>query len=240
VFYLSLQTIKQHWKLSLFVLLFLPILLSLGNWQLGRAQEKRDIQTVYQQQRELPALPMEALSGEDVDQYRSIKLSGEFDRDKYWLLENRSRGGVVGYEVLMPMTLRNEWKILINRGWLEAPPRRDELPAVTTPLGQVSISGYLFRESKNPIISATQSDLKVEWPKRVIQVDLNELKTVMGDGFIPQIVRIDDTSEGAFITEWPLINTMPEKHTGYAIQWFAMAFALIVLYLWVIIKDKNT
>ena len=36
----------------------------------------------------------------------------------------------------------------------------------------------------------------------------------------------------ALTIDWPVINVTPEKHTAYAVQWFAMALVLLLLYLW--------
>lgn len=31
---------------------------------------------------------------------------------------------------------------------------------------------------------------------------------------------------------WPIVAMGPEKHMGYAVQWFALAIALVLLYLY--------
>jgi cytochrome oxidase assembly protein ShyY1 len=239
VFIHFLQTSKQHWKLSLFVLLFLPILLSLGKWQLDRANEKRQILTVYQQQRELPALPLQDLADDKNSDYRSVIVKGVFDRERYWLLDNRSRGGVVGYEVLMPIIKDDGTAVLVNRGWVEAPPRRERLPDIDTPRGEISVTGYLFVAERNPMIKSSLSDLGVTWPKRVLQLDQTTAEKALELSVYPQTLRLDANSFGALVANWPVINVLPEKHLGYAFQWFSMAVALIILYLWFLFKERN-
>ena len=32
--------------------------------------------------------------------------------------------------------------------------------------------------------------------------------------------------------DWPLASIGPERHLGYAVQWFALAATLLGLYLW--------
>ena len=48
----------------------------------------------------------------------------------------------------------------------------------------------------------------------------------------PILVAI--SGPAAYQADWPLISTGmgPEKHTAYAVQWFAMALALLGLYLY--------
>ena len=50
--------------------------------------------------------------------------------------------------------------------------------------------------------------------------------------YFPYVVRLTPDSAGALLADWPLINTRPEKHTAYAVQWFLMALALLLLFVW--------
>lgn len=243
----SLTLIKQHWQISVLVLLFLPLLVHLGFWQLDRAKEKQKELTVYQQRQDLPALPLSGLSNNEIVKYRSIELNGIFDPTHYWLLDNQSRGGKAGYEIIMPL-VSEEGVILVNRGWVEASPRREILPKLETPVGQVKIKGYLSAGQENAIFDEMLSDLTIDWPKRVLQINVEQAvaiivsiknnSSLLSDTSL--MLRIDSTSPGALLTEWPLINTSPEKHQGYAVQWFAMAFALLSLYSWVLYRSKKS
>ena len=48
----------------------------------------------------------------------------------------------------------------------------------------------------------------------------------------PYSVRLDADSPGALTVDWPLVNMAPEKHRAYAVQWFCMALALLLIFLW--------
>jgi len=45
---------------------------------------------------------------------------------------------------------------------------------------------------------------------------------------------------------WPVVNVSPAKHRGYAVQWFTMAAALIVFFvfrssnLWALLRGKTS
>ncbi len=232
------QQIKYHWKITCLVLFFLPVLLRLGFWQLERAEEKQQLLTVYQQQRELPAVPLNELPEEKRNVYRSVTMTGYYDAKQYWLLDNQPRSGKVGYEVVMPLIV-GERRVLINRGWIEAAKTRDQLPKIDTPLQQVVVNGYLYPMQTNAVIKHSESDLTVDWPKRVLQLDVQAASVALQAKVDPLLLRLDDDSPSALLTEWPVINTQPEKHQGYAVQWFAMALALICLYLWLLFRDRN-
>ena len=42
-------------------------------------------------------------------------------------------------------------------------------------------------------------------------------------------LEIDSDQAGSLVADFPPINIRPEKHTGYAVQWFFMAVALFIL-----------
>lgn len=235
---LWLERIKQHWQTSLLVLFLLPLLSKLGLWQLDRADEKRQLLAVYQQQENIPARPLSSIIGGTLSPYQKVIVKGVFDKEKYWLLDNKNREGQVGYEVLMPL-ITDSQTLLVNRGWVKALPLREQLPTFTTPEVPVSIEGYVAKPSKNPLINHGKSDLSLLWPKRVLSLDLAQAETALGKPLLPWVVRINDESPGAFVTQWPVISTKPEKHRGYALQWFSMALVLLVLYGVVLAKGRD-
>ncbi|ODS24017.1 hypothetical protein AB835_05690 [Candidatus Endobugula sertula] len=224
----------QQWKLTLFVLFFLPLLLRLGFWQLERAEEKRQLWIVYQEQKRLPAVPLDIDQKQTVTHYQTVIVEGHYDRQRYWLLDNQPRNGQVGYEVIMPLQVGKQW-LLVNRGWVAAPARRDQLPVLKTPEGKVTLQGYLHQPSQNAVLKQLESDLLVDWPKRVLQINHFAAQSVLKADVYPTQLRIKDDSPGALITQWPVMSTQPEKHQGYAVQWFTMALVLFLLYGWVLL-----
>ncbi|MEO0442797.1 MAG: SURF1 family protein [Pseudomonadota bacterium] len=219
------------------------MLLRLGFWQLDRAAEKQQRQLVYQQQRELPATTIAALMDTQDTAYQSVAEKGYFDNQRYWLLDNRSFKGQNGYQVIMPLYLMESKgmnTLLVNRGWIPASAMRDQLPAIETPTGSVSVSGYLYTLPENALFKQSKSDWGAEWPKRVLSLSLESVKQSLGTEVYPLLLRIDDNSPGALLADWQITNAGPEKHRGYAVQWFAMALALVALYLRLLYKEvKN-
>jgi surfeit locus 1 family protein len=230
--------VKNQWQLSLLFLLFLPLLLRLGFWQLARADEKQQLMTVYQQQRALPAQKFDFSIPEKITNYQTVIIEGVYDLQRYWLVDNKPRGGKVGYEIVMPLWTGAQW-LLINRGWVLAPSLRNQLPVLETPTKKITIEGYFYQPSKNAVLNSNESDLLQEWPKRVLQLDYQMAENALGKPTYPAVFRIADDSPSAFVTDWPMINTLPEKHQAYAVQWFAMAVALLGLYGWALYKEPR-
>ena len=47
------------------------------------------------------------------------------------------------------------------------------------------------------------------------------------------VLLLDKDQPGGFVREWNPVVVGPERHVGYAVQWFALAAALVILYVWV-------
>src|SRR5262245_671307 len=115
----------------------------LGNWQLDRATYKLQLQrrmdlAEAQPPLHLPATPVRT---DEIAFYR-VEAQGEFRPDLGVLLDNKVREGVVGYEVVTPLRLRDSGlHVLVDRGWVKAAARRSEMPAIATPAGTVRVEG---------------------------------------------------------------------------------------------------
>lgn len=232
---------RFNWKIMLFSTLMLPLLTGLGIWQLQRAEDKRTIQESWREQQALAPVPFAEISDHPRENYRRVSLHGKFDGDHYWLLENQILDGRLGYAVLMPFYETASSHILIvNRGWLPAEALRSDLPAVYTPQGAVTVTGSLTEPSDNYFINDT-ADYAESWPRKVLEVDLDLLTAqVMELGYhapvYDRVLQIDPGSPAAFDAYWQPMNMTTAKHTGYAVQWFTMAAALLLL---TIIANSN-
>ena len=97
-----------NWKITFLSLLFFPLLLFLGFWQVDRAQQKQTILDNWHKQQELAPLNLNSMSW-PIDSHsivkRKIKAKGHFQTKKYWLLEAKIYRGKVGYQIVMPFIL---------------------------------------------------------------------------------------------------------------------------------------
>lgn len=221
---------QTEWKSLSFVCLMLPVLIGLGFWQLERAAEKRDILTAFQARQELPVVALSDLEPAEWENYRRVKISGHFDRERYWLIDNQIRDGRFGYEVVALFFTGSDW-LLVNRGWVEGDVSRRDLPQVVMPAGETQIEGEIYRYSVNPLHAAPIGG-DGAWPRRVQGVTAEQAQTVLGESMLPFTLRLTEYSVAALSVKRLLINVQPEKHTAYAVQWFAMAIALVLLFVW--------
>lgn len=220
---------RPGWLPSLMVLALFPALLWLGWWQLGRAEEKRELTELFEARREAAPMDVAALDGLDDLAYRRVHLRGHFDAQHSLLLDNRTRRGQVGIELLQPfLDVSGRW-LLVNRGWLAWPDRR-QTPVFSTPEGEVSLYGWVYVPLGEPL--RLQPDQPERgWPRLVTRSDPDWLWRLLGREGLPHELRLEP-GPVALEVDWPVVAMPPAKHLGYAVQWFALAAALLGLYLY--------
>jgi surfeit locus 1 family protein len=228
-----LHTFRFDWKLTLLTALLLPLLLSLGFWQLRRAQEKLDLQAMWDARAREAPVQLSTLSAADDLQYRQVEMSGTVDNAHVFLLDNRVHQGQPGYDVVVPVTTADEQLVFVNRGWIPQGPSREQLPAIDAIEGQVTLQGSVYVPIGQPFTLGGDAVTET-WPKVVQTLEPAALAQQVGlddKALFPYIVRLADGAPGIYVRDWPVISTTPEKHRGYAVQWFAMAAMLLGLYL---------
>ena len=216
-------------KISLWMLLvpFLFLFAGLGVWQLNRAEEKRDVLTAWGE----PTETISELRLESLKQFSSVRLEGVFDAESVFLLDNRTRQGKVGYEVLALFYPNgSEAGVLINLGWTLADSDRNRLPHIELPMHTVTLMGRLFEIT--PMFTLGEDVWRLDWPKRIQQIDVPRIERLAGVPVHDWQVRLDEPLIVGLRTEWQVTAMPPEKHIAYAIQWFALAAVLVVWMGW--------
>lgn len=221
-------------KLTLFILAALPVLISLGLWQLDRARQKRALEAAYLDQQTQPPSALNSANLAQLMDYRRVVVQGQFDRDHTWLLDNKQRYGQVGYEVVMPFILADGGMILVNRGWLAGTGQRDTLPGIPDTAGDMMLFGELMSVTKHPLLDA--SSQSEGWPRVILAIEPTAMIQQLGHSLPERYVRLDEASPAALVTNWQTVNVSSAKHLGYAFQWFAMAVALL---LWFVVANTK-
>lgn len=213
------------WRLLLFSGLFLPLLLALGFWQLERAEEKTEQLAQWQSSDSEIDWPTEPDGNFAAGQPVTVK--GQY-LEQTWLLDNRTRDGAPGYEVLTLFQPVQKAAVVINRGWVKAPRRRDELPEVNAPAGMVTLSGRLSGYPEPPVLMDTAKN-QAQWPRRVQALSRADVVAV-GVEPPPMVMRLAGPDQpGAYRADWAPDYMGPQTHYGYAVQWFSLALALVIL-----------
>lgn len=217
---------------------------SLGNWQMRRADEK----TVLQARRDaaLAADPVRIGAG-PVDAAalagRRVALEGRFEPRGTIFLDNRTRAGVAGFHVLTPLRIApaaaddsDARHVLVLRGWIARDVAdRTRLPALRTPDGVVRVEGLALSELPQPIVlgggeSEPAADARI-WQR----LELDAYRRWSRLALQPVLVRQTSALDDGLARDWTEPGSGVDKHHGYAFQWYALALATALLWLWFVV-----
>ena len=211
----------------------------LGLWQLDRAGEKeRQVEMFAARTGDAPILLNERLSAmpSKLDpewwRYRRVEVAGEALGEHQYLLDNRTRNGVAGYHVHVPMLVTGlDRLMLVNRGWVETGPSRERRPDVSLTSSEIVISGYVEYPRRTPLLG-DDGYARPTWPKVVQRIDLEKTARDLDRQVLPFVVLMDAELPHGFVREWtPYLGIGPERHRGYALQWFSLAAAVAVVWI---------
>ncbi len=218
--------------ISLATVLGMGVTVSLGRWQLDRAAQKEALQARMDGQSSKYGVDTTLLlSAPDATPliHQHASLRGQWLADQTVYLDNRQMNAKVGFFVLTPLRLADsEQVVLVQRGWVQRNfEARDKVPAIETPVGTVTVEGRMapppskLFELGKPEASAIRQNLDLEQFRAQTRLPLMSV----------MLMQTGPASEG-MLREWPAVNLGVEKHYGYAFQWFGIAAALALLYLW--------
>ena len=214
---------------TLFTAFFLPLLLALGSWQLNRAEEKRALFADFAAGGAAVALAADSPGLAGLRRYAPVAATGRYLGERQLLLDNWVEDGQAGYRVLTPLLLAEGVAVLVDRGWLPRDFSADAAPSIEVDEARRTVAGKLDRLPRPGIDLATT--LAPGWPKVVQFPSRDELEEVLGLRLVPGLVLLDADQPDGFRREWRPSDFGPERHLGYAVQWFALAITLVVLYL---------
>ena len=223
--------------------LLLPILISLGYWQLHRASEKEalQMQKAARLSGQARSVTSEIIDAKSWNHY-PVVVDGRYDPTFQVLLDNRMHKGRPGFYVITPFKIEGgEVRILINRGWIPLGDSREHLPLVEIPAGNRTIRGrartsYSDRYKLDTALSKITEGINI-WQT----MDIAVLQKLVPYAIQPIIVELDPSAnESDFLREWVVQAGSPaSKNVGYAVQWFALAGLLVGIYLFLNIRRTN-
>ncbi|MCS4308390.1 cytochrome oxidase assembly protein ShyY1 [Rheinheimera pacifica] len=203
------------------------ILINLSWWQLSRAAEKTgQLARLAQLQADGAVTPAQLtqLAAADID---GVPLKGQANwlAPYIWLLDNQIVNGRVGYDVIVPVQAAGMARpLLVNLGWLAGADSRETLPQFDM-ASEVELDGLLRTKVDGLMLLGQNAEDHGQWPMRIQQIDYAELAQQSGLELYPAVLYQQQASN--FIPHYQPVVLSPEKHRGYALQWFLLAVAVV-------------
>ncbi|MBB71595.1 MAG: hypothetical protein CMF50_04300 [Legionellales bacterium] len=213
---------------TVFCALFLLLFIILGGWQYQRYHWKQDLLTNYHQRLSKP--PVSLSFNSEPQAFQTVSVRGHYVGETL-LLDNRTRDGVAGYEVLMPFKpLDSNRVVLINRGWLakaQIESQPELLKPKTTPQ---TLQGYVKTPPKHVFMLGDTIPEPNKRPLVIQKIDLQQLHEQTTLDYLPFVLRLQPQAKSPFKRDWEIVTLSPAQHLGYSVQWFGMAVALLIAY----------
>lgn len=221
---------KSKWALLLLAVLVELALLRLGFWQLARAGEKQaqriQLESVLAKRQGAP------LSLLDGDTRRIEWTEGElrFRAGPLLLLDNQRRADAVGVSVYQLAENAAGQSLLVDLGWLPVKGDR-HLPAPAPLQGDYAVRGLLLPPPAMGIALGPPFGVQADGNLLLMRLDRQALAAHFNRPLAARVLRLDPALPLGFSRDLALhANTLsPEKHRGYAVQWFGLAAAFAVL-----------
>ena len=121
----------------------------------------------------------------------------------------------------------------MERGFIPSKGQRDNLPNVDWLNSPLISEARVYQRSSNPLSDELYIEPGV--PHRIQNLNIAELEQYWQHPIEPYILQ-PRTSDWPYGQPWKPVPLGSAKHTGYAVQWFSMAVALVLLSGWVFIR----
>jgi len=217
--------------LALLLLLGLAFatLIWLGVWQLQRAAWRSDL--VETRNAQLAGAPLTTAEVRALDpealEYRLVTLEGRWDPDRVMILANRARYGTKGENLIQPFVVAPGEAVLVDRGWYpegERDAALARLDQVGVPDAVRGLARYVegLEATRTPAGTWTgiaPEDMAEGMPYRVLPWFVVEGEVRPADAPRPAVYPAQGFPA--------YTSTVP--HIEYALTWFGIAGALVVI-----------
>lgn len=221
-------TLLFGWALALATI---ALFAHLGRWQSQRAVEKQamlDAAAAVLHERTPRPLSIAA----DPARLRAYDWAsglGSFDPRGALLLDNQQRNGRAGVRVYRIFRPRSGDALLVDLGWLPLAGDR-KLPTIELPRGEFALAGLLTAPPSSGLALGAGIGRDGEgWLLTRVDPAAIAAATGLAAPLAPRVLRLDPAIGLGFERDLELLaNTLPpQQHRGYAVQWYALAAAVL-------------
>jgi surfeit locus 1 family protein len=206
------------------------ILIALGTWQVERLHWKEGL--IAERAARLAAPPLTLATvpkSPGAYDLRRIRLSGEFLNDKELVYGPRVHNGESGWRVVAPLRLDDGSFALVDRGWVPEDRKDRRSRTAGEPRGRVEIDGVLRAAPRRGWFTPDNVPAHNQW----YTPDVAQMAAHLGLANVhPWLVEAGPApNPGGFPIGGGTLAPLPNNHLQYAITWYALAAALVVIYI---------
>ncbi len=233
---LNLGTRRLHFRWHFLVLTVVGCALftSLGFWQWGRGVHRQLDWAAFELAAKSPPQPVKGARLDSLPRHTRVRVEGRYDAMHQFLLDNITRDGRSGYEILTPFQMTDGTTLLVDRGWVAFTGYRDRLPDVSVPAGQegdLTLEGQLANLPVSGLASGRVPPASdATWPKVTGFPRNADLAAALGRPVAMPVLAV-----GA---ELKPPGFEPARNYSYAIQWWSFAGLALLLFVFLNLEKR--
>jgi cytochrome oxidase assembly protein ShyY1 len=227
------------------------VMVMLGNWQLHRYEERSAINDRIDAADSVAAVPITSLLAKPTTSsaaasspgkrlaWTKVTVSGRYDPAHEIQARGRTVDGDVGFEIVTPLVLDDGSAVLVDRGWVLAPPEgATAAPTVPpAPGGQVTVVGQIhLSESRPAPIEHRNGRLDTR------RISVSHLAHEMPYPVYGAYVLLTEQTPAAdqAFKSIPIDHEDSWQNGGYAVQWWLFAVMALFAFGWQARKEAQT
>jgi surfeit locus 1 family protein len=205
----------------------LAVLLSLGTWQVQRLHWKQTVLAQIARAEAAPAQPLQT----NPEPYTKVRVTGHLRDDlaaSYGAdVRDTPTGTQLGTQLIVPLERNDGETVLVDRGWV--PNARPS--AIAQPGGEVTLEGYVRPGDTPGLFSATDNPAT----RQFYTLDPQAIGAAIGLHSVAPFVLVvmGPAPPERYPDPARHLPRPPNNHLSYAITWYGLAIALMVIFvLW--------
>jgi cytochrome oxidase assembly protein ShyY1 len=222
----------------------------LGNWQFSRYQQRvaanerieagaRATPVPIGDVLSRPGSPGTAGPGPSAqERYVPVTVTGRYDTGNEILVRGRSQQRQLGFEVVTPLVLDDGTAVLVDRGWVPAPPNDARaVPVVpAAPAGTVTATGRVHPSESRPR-SIERREGRIEVRRIAVPQLAAELRYPLYGAYLLLTAQSPPADPELLAIEIDRQNSM--LNAGYSVQWWVFAAMVLVGYGWLARREAR-
>ena len=237
---LSIKFRPIFWP-TLFTIISLLILISLGTWQVYRLIWKNSLISNYLYKFNNEIIKYDkSFSFNDEFEYRRINIKGRFINEKEILIIGKTFEGNVGFHLITPFITKEEKLLLINRGWISEKLKLRTSRSFSLIEEDIVIDGIIRRPQEKGYFVPENDPIDNFWfTIKPYQIE-KALKLESFD--LEKKFYVDVIRNKGKLTLPIGVSGNPDfrnQHLTYAITWYSLAITLLIIYFAFHIKEKR-
>jgi surfeit locus 1 family protein len=205
----------------------LAVLLALGTWQVERLQWKRQLLAQIARAEAAPAVPLPA----DPPPFAKVQVTGELREDlaAFYGVQVRDTlaGSQLGTQLIVPLQREQDGTILVDLGWV--PNKR--LQPLGLAEGDVTLQGYIRPSEKPGLFSVSDNRAS----RQFFTLNTSAIGAALGLHDVAPfvLVAMGEPPAQGYPDPAQHLPRPPNNHLSYAITWYGLAAALLLIFgLW--------